>query len=106
MVKIMKAFSKIVVLIIALVCIFVGLDKINHTYEIAEQRYTEYISELTESEEGLSEIPRFAEEYYVSTNVKEIITVYTCILAFGLLLILIMIIDFVKWVNTWEKEEE
>lgn len=102
----MKAFSKIVVLIIALVCIFVGLDKINHTYEIAEQRYTEYISELTESEDGFSEIPEFAEKYYVSTNVKQIITVYTCILAFGLLLMLVMIIDFVKWVNTWEKEEE
>lgn len=102
----MKAFSKIVVLIISLVCIFVGLYKISHTYEISEQSYTEYISELTESKDGISEIPRFAEEYYVSTNVKEIITVYTCILAFGLLLMLIMIIDFVKWINTWEKEEE
>lgn len=101
----MKAFIKIFLLIIAVVCIFVGLDKINHTYEIAEQRYDEYIYDLPVEEYEI-QIPEIAKKYYVSTNIKEIITVYVCVLAFGLLLLLILIVDFIKWVNTWEKEEE
>lgn len=106
----MKAFIKIVLIIASLVCIFVGFDKISHTYEIAEQRYDEYCDEYDSSlsieYDNTIQIPYMAEKYYVSTSIKEVIAINSCIFAFGLILLLILIVDFIKWVNTWEKDEE
>lgn len=95
-----------VFLIMAIICIFVGFDKINHTYEIAEQRYNEYVRELPVNDDNIIDIPVFAEKYYISTNVKEIIAVYVCIFSFGMLLLLVLFVDFIRWVNTWEKAED
>lgn len=103
----MKVFIKFFLLVTAVFCIFIGFDKINHTYEIAEQSYDEYISDLHDSEDAEDVfVPSMAEKYYVSTSIKETIIIYGCILIFGMLLLLVLIIDFVKWVNTWEKEKE
>lgn len=102
----MKAFIKILLLILAVGCIYIGFDRINNTYETAEQRYNEYISELP-TDDGISAyIPSNVEEHYMSTNIKEIITVYVCVLSFGLLLLLILVVDFIKWVNSWKKDED
>ena len=77
----MKTFVKIFLLIIATGCIFAGLDKINHTYEIAEQRYDKYISELPKGDDEINiNIPSEVEKYYISTSIKEIITIYICVL--------------------------
>lgn len=101
----MKAFIKIFFLIIALTSIFIGFDKISHTYEISEQRYKEYIHDLPVKEHVI-QIPETAKEYYISTNIKEIIVINFGVMFFGIILLLILIVDFIKWVNTWEKDEE
>ena len=103
----MKAFIKFSLLIIALVCVLIGFDKISHTYEIAEEKYDTYIHELLkEDDDGIIDIPTMVEEYHVSANIKEIISLNVCIMVFGMLLLLILIVDFIRWVNTWEKEED
>ena len=102
----MKILVKIFLLIISLICIFIGFNKTCHTYEIAEEKYDTYISELPKEDDSIINIPTMAEEYYVSTNIKETISVNICIMVFGMLLLLILIVDFIRWVNTWEKEED
>lgn len=99
----MKVLIKMFLLIISLICIFMGLNNICHTYEIVEKKYDQYISELPMEDDSTISIPTMVEEYYVSTNIKEIIVVYVTISIFGMTLLLILIIDFIKWVNKWEK---
>ncbi len=99
----MKVLIKMILLIISLSCITIGLNNISHAYEMTEEKYDKYISELPTEDDNTINIPAMVEEYYVSTSIKEIIVVYVSITAFGMVLFLILINDFIKWINTWEK---
>ena len=102
----MKALSKIILIVVSIVCICIGFNNLSHTYEIAEQKYDEYVSDLPANDDSTVEISTFAEKHFVSTNIKEVIAINVCILAFGLILVLILIINFIRWINTWEKDKE
>ncbi len=102
----MKALLKIILVILSIICIFIGFNKLSHTYEIAEQKYDEYVSELSVNDDNTVEIPIFAEKYFASTTVKEVIAINVCIFAFGLFLMLILIADFIRWINTWQRDNQ
>ncbi len=56
----MKALSKIILIVVSIVCICIGFNNLSHTYEIAEQKYDEYVSDLPANDDSTVEISTFA----------------------------------------------